>query len=639
VKRQKHRQPAKPAARRDSSSQESRTSPSRSANGIPEFLQRWWSLGWLPGLILIVATVIAYHPAWHGGFIWDDDVYVTDNNLLSAPDGLKRIWFSQDSPSQYFPLTYTMLRMERTFWGLNTTGYHWVNLLLHMVNALLVWRLLQRLNVPGAWLAAAIFALHPVQVESVAWITEQKNVLSLFFYLLALLSWIEFIGERAGRLWRFYVLALIFCALALFSKTTACTLPAALLLILWLKGKPINRSRLAQLFPFFAMGAGMGLLTVFWERYHQGTQGKYFSLGLTERILVASHGVWFYMGKLIWPVNLTFIYPRWSINPADPLAYGWLVMGIGLCAAIYFVRRFVGRSVEVAVLFFVVTLSPVLGFIMLYTFQYTFVADHYQYVACIGLIALAAAGITKVFVGKPFFKFVFCGTLLLALGVLTWRQASAYQNIETLWRDTLAKNPQCWMAHNNLAYVLFKKGQVDEAITHLQKAFEIQPDSADAAYDHSNLGAALLEKGRLDEAIVQLQKSLEIQPENPDAQSNLGVAFLRKGRLDDAIAQFEKSLNLQPADVSTQNNLASALRRKGRVDEAIAHYRQALQIEPDSAETHYNLANALNQKGSVDEAAAHYRRALEIQPNFSAARRNLEDLLSRTQQVRESPPK
>ena len=280
-----------------------------------------------------------------------------------------------------------------------------------------MWRLLKRLGVPGAWLAAAIFALHPVQVESVAWITERKNVLSLFFFLLALLAWIEFVEEPAQT-----AVAVLFAGADFLSrwrccsKTTACTLPAALLLVLWLKGKPINRFRLAQMIPFLVLGVGMGLVTVWWERYHQGTQGALFRLGWLERMLMASHAVWFYLGKLVWPANLTFSYPRWTINAADPLAYGWLVAGAGLGAAIYFARRFAGRGVEVAALFYVATLSPLLGFIMLYTFRYSFVADHYQYVASIGPIALAAAGITRALESfgkaRPFLKPALCGTLV-----------------------------------------------------------------------------------------------------------------------------------------------------------------------------------------------------------------------------------
>ena len=349
---------------------------------------------WLPALFLLVITVVAYHPAWHAGFIWDDDVYVTGNPLLTAPDGLWRIWFSLDCPSQYFPLTYTTFYLERGLWGLNPAGYHWVNLLLHAANALLVWWVLARLRVPGAWLAAAVFALHPVQVESVAWITERKNVLMGFFFLLTICAWIKFIDEPGRRRWRFYILGIAFYALALSAKTTACTLPAALLLILWLKKIPIGWRRLAQVAPFMALGIGMGLLTMWWERYHMGTHGQAFEIPPVERGLIAGRALWFYAGKLLWPANLMFSYPRWTISASDPRAYGWPLATAILGVVIWRARRQLGRSMEVAALFFAATLCPVLGFIMLYTFQYTFVADHYQYLACIGPVALAVAGMT-----------------------------------------------------------------------------------------------------------------------------------------------------------------------------------------------------------------------------------------------------
>src|SRR5215469_15971319 len=427
-------------------------------------------------VVLAALTIVAYRPAWHGGFLWDDDDYIIKNELLTAPDGWQRIWFSLDSPSQYFPLTYSTFRIEHALWGLNTTGYHWVNLLLHVGNALLVWAVLVRLKVPGAWLAAAVFALHPVQVESVAWITERKNVLMGFFFLLTLLGWIAFVNERTRRPWIFYCLALIFYALALSAKATACTLPAALFLILWLQKKPITMRRLGQIVPFVVLGMGMGLLAVWWERYHQGTNRDVFTfLGPIERILVAGRAVWFYLSKIFWPSNLTFIYPRWNISPANLLDYIWLIASIAACVAIYFIRRYVGRGVEVAAAFFVATLSPVLGFIMLFTFRYTFVADHYQYLACIGPIALASAGaVTLAHAFKQSRGLILSAAIcvLAVLGVLTWRQSVMYGDIEALWRVTLARNPGCWMAHTNLGLVLFQKGQFDQAIAHYRAALE-----------------------------------------------------------------------------------------------------------------------------------------------------------------------
>jgi hypothetical protein len=396
-------------------------------------------------LVLAAVTILVYQPSWNGGFLWDDDVYITNNELLTAPDGLRRIWFSLDSPSQYFPLVYTTFRIEHGLWGLNSTGYHWVNLVLHVANALLVWLVLARLKVPGAWLAGAIFALHPVQVESVAWITERKNVLMGFFFLLTLLAWIAFVDGKTKRRWVFYGLALTLYLFALSAKTTACTLPAALFLILWLQHKPIEWKRIIQIIPFLVLGIAMGVLAMWWERYHQGTSRAVFTfLSPIERVLVASRAIWFYLSKLIWPSNLTFIYPRWDIAPTHLLNYAWLLATVIVCAGIYFLRRCVGRSFEVAAAFFLATLSPVLGFIMLYTFRYTFVADHYQYLACMGPIALASAGLVNFADTFKNSRSLIRGAALCVvalLATLTWRQAAMYGNIETLWRTTLARNP------------------------------------------------------------------------------------------------------------------------------------------------------------------------------------------------------
>lgn len=579
---------------------------------------------WVLGLLLFVAVAVAYLPAWHAGFIWDDDDYVTNNPLLIAPDGLQRIWFSTTSPSQYFPFVYTVFRFEHFLWGFNSTGYHCVNILLHAVNALLVWQLLKRLSVPGAWLAAAIFALHPVNVESVAWITELKSVLSLFFVLLTLLAWLNFIEQQHRQLWRWYWLALLFYLFALFSKTTACTLPVALLLILWLQHKPVNRLRLLQIVPFLVLGIGMGLLTMWWERYHIGTQGKMFALSLPDRILVASHAIWFYLGKLLWPVNLIFSYPKWTIVSTDLLAYGWLMAGIVSCMAIYFGRKFFGRNVEVAAIFYVVTLSPTLGFIMLYTFRYTYVADHYQYVACLGPIALAVAGITAGFekLGKSgqLLKPLLCGLLLVMLATLTFRQCKTYADIETLWRVTIERNPTSWMAHNNLGYALLKAGRVDDAITQFKASMDIEPDNEAAYYD---LGIALLRKGRVDEAVSQFLAALALQPDYAEAHNNLGDAMFQKGQTDEAINHYRKALQIKPDYAEAHYNLGVALLQEGQTDEAIIHFQKAVAIRPDYAEAHYNLGFCLLQKGQADEAIIHFQKTLAIRPELVDAHYNL----------------
>ena len=580
-------------------------------------------------VVLAAVTIFAYRPAWHGGFLWDDDAYIINNELLTTLHGWQRIWFSLDSPSQYFPLTYSTFRIEHALWGLNTTGYHWVNLLLHVGNALLVWAVLARLGVPGSWLAAAIFALHPVQVESVAWIAERKNVLMGFFFLLTLLGWIAFIDKRTRRPWIFYCLALIFYVLALSAKATACTLPAALFLILWLQKKPITMRRLTQIVPFVVLGVGMGLLAVWWERYHQGTNRDVFPfLGPIERILVASRAVWFYLSKIFWPSDLTFIYPRWNISPADLLDYIWLLAGIAACAAIYFLRRYFGRGVEVAAAFFVSTLSPVMGFIMLFTFRYTFVADHYQYLACIGPIALASAGIVSLSGKFAQYRAVIVSVALLvvaSLGTLTWRQASTYTDIETLWHTTLARNPECWMAHTNLGLVLLQKGKIDDGIAHYRSALQMQPDSWDAEY---NLGTALLGKNQVDEAILHCERAVRMRPTDPDALVSLGDAVLQKGRTDEAIAHYQKAMMLHPDHFLARYSLGHALLEKGELDSAIQVCRSALLLRPSDVDCQTTLAIALEEKGDPAEAIQHYQKALELAPRSIPTLTNLAWLLA-----------
>ncbi|HEV2839709.1 MAG TPA: tetratricopeptide repeat protein [Chthoniobacterales bacterium] len=583
---------------------------------------------WLWGLLLVAATILVYQQAWHAGFIWDDDVYVTENKLLTAPDGLKRIWFSFDSPSQYFPLVYTSFRLEHALWGLRPAGYHWVNILLHAANAVLVWRLLLALRVPGAWLAAAIFALHPVHVESVAWVTERKNVLMGLFFLLALLAWVKFVEASARQRWKYYSLALVFYALALFSKTTACTLPAALLLILWLKGTRIDWRRLAQIAPFVVLGIGMGLVTVWWERYHQGTQGELFQIGLPERVLVACRALWFYAGKLLWPANLVFSYRRWTISASNLLDYAWVLATGAAAAVIYFARHRLGRGPEVAALFFAATLSPMLGFIMLYTFRYSFVADHYQYLASIGPLALAAAGVTRALEAfgktKRFLKSALYAVVLAPLGLLTWKQCAMYAGADSLWWATLAKNPESWMAHNNIAISLLGKGKVEEAVVHYNKALELDPNYSEA---HFNLGNALLRLGRVDEAIAHYEKALETNPNNIPAHYNLAGVLAQSGRTDAAIDRYNKILEKDPNHAAAHNNLGAALARAGRVNEAMAHYLKALELNPSNGEAHYNFGNTLLQAGRVGEAMTHYDKALELNPNNAAAHNKLASIL------------
>jgi protein O-mannosyl-transferase len=278
-------------------------------------------------VVIAGACFLAYSPALKGPFLWDDNKYITDNELIGAPDGLFRIWFSTDVPSQYFPLVYTSFRFEYRLWGLNPIGYHVVNIVLHILCALLLWLILRRLSIPAAFVAAAAFALHPVNVESVAWIAERKNTSMLVFFLLSALLYIELVLRNHSS-WKgilLYVLSLICFALSLFSKTTACVLPLILILILWFKQVPFNARRILQLIPYFVLGLAMGLLTIWWEKNHQGVGLIDLGLSVSDKLLIASRAIWFYAGKIFWPLNLAFSYTRWKINTSDPVQYLWLL--------------------------------------------------------------------------------------------------------------------------------------------------------------------------------------------------------------------------------------------------------------------------------------------------------------------------
>ena len=579
---------------------------------------------WVLAIALVILTFLAYLPALRCGYVWDDDFYVTKNPLLTAPDGLERIWFSAHNQSQYFPLVYTTLRFEHTLWGLHPVGYHFVNILFHALNALLVWVVLRRLALPGSWLAAAIWAVHPVNVESVAWITELKNTQSTLFYLLALLAWMKYADRETGRPWRFYGLALVLQALALFSKTTACTLPAALLLVLWLRKEPIGWRRLVQVAPFLALGVAMGLISVWWEA-HLGNYGNEldYSFNGLERLLIATHALWFYVTKLVWPAKLAFSYPRWEIDVRDPRQYTWLIGCVAMALFLWWRRRVLGRAPVAAVVFFVAALSPLLGFIPLYTFRYTFVADHYQYVASIGLIALFAAAVSSrvdTWQLGTTGRCALLASLLFALGALTWRQAHIYHDEESLWRDTIAKNPASWMAHTDLAGVLLESGRATEALEEAEQTLRIKPDCAEG---HYNLGNVLVSVGKVDEGIGHYEQALRINPSIAAAHYRLGLALAREDRMPEAIEHWEQALRINPDYADAHSKLGVALAEQGRMPEAMQHWEQAVRVNPDDADAHNRLGLALAKQGHMQDAVGHWEQVLRVNPAFPGAHYNL----------------
>jgi len=592
----------------------------RSAPGLSRPGQSWWQGDGLACLALAIATLIAYQPVLRAGFIWDDDAHVTRSGLRSL-HGLWRIWFEPGATQQYYPVAGSAFWLEHRIWGDAPFWYHLLNVALHAGTTLLLFRILRRLAVPGAFLAAAVFALHPVCVESVAWISEQKNTLSAVFYLSAGLAYLRYDRVR-GLGW--YALGTGLFVLAVLTKSVTATLPAALLVVFWWKrGRLSWRGDVLPLVPLFALGAGAGAMTAWMERTFVGASGAAYDLGLAGRFLVAGRALWFYLGKIVWPVGLTFIYPRWTIDSGDLRQYLFPAAAAGVLAALWAFRGR-HRGPLAAALLFAGTLFPALGFVNVFPFVYSFVADHFQYLAAAIMLAAAAAALAlgAGLLAPPARVAAWIAAFGIAalLGVLSWRQCAIYADSEILWRATIARNPACWMAYNNLAAGLLEKGRVDEAMADIQMALKLEPGNA-AAY--GSLGDALRRRGRVDEAIVQYGRALEIEPNNILVHTNLGDALLQAGHLDEAVSHYQRALVLKPDFASASANLGDALLQSGRVDDAIDRFNSALENDPDEAETHANLGIALIQKGRVEEAISHFERALEINPRFAIAETNL----------------
>ncbi|MFH0982849.1 MAG: tetratricopeptide repeat protein, partial [Planctomycetota bacterium] len=571
------------------------------------------------GALLIGLTLLVYQPAMRCGFIWDDDDYVYNNPTLRSAEGLRQIWFQLGATPQYYPLVHTTYWLEYRLWGLHPTGYHVLNVFWHALVAILLWRVLVVLEVPGAWVAAAVFALHPVHVESVAWITERKNVLSGACYFGAALAYLRgALGWKAspdGRRFRgLYALAFLLFLGALFAKTVTCTLPAVLLLLLWWKRRPLGMRwpGLVALLPFFAIGIAFGMLTVWMEKHRVGARGAEWDFSFIERCLLAGRVLWFYAGKLVYPANLMFIYPRWTIDATAWAWYLYALGAVGAVAALWVARRRIGRGPLVAVLCFAGSLFPALGFFNVYPMRYSFVADHFQYLPSAALLALlvsigfrAAARWTGWRRGCAAAAFL---VILTVLMLLTWRQARIYVNEETLYLDTLAKNPSACMAHNNLGLVLVKQGRIEEGIAHYRRALQLQPGRLEV---WNNLGAALGRLGDLDQAMLVFNEVLRVNPDDADAHCSLAEALAGKGLAERARFHFQQALRLRPEYPEAHNNLGVVLAGQGQLDAAAAHFAEALRHRPEYGKARKNLADALVELGRTDELRRQYGDVLD----------------------------
>jgi protein O-mannosyl-transferase len=595
-------------------------------------------LDWRAAVLLVALPLLAYAPVYEAGFIWDDDQYVTDNHTLRDWSGLVNIWTDRHANPQYYPLVHTTFWLEYHLWKLRPLGYHLVNVALHAANAFLLWLLLRKLAVPGAWWAGALFAVHPVEVESVAWVTERKNVLSAFCYLGAFLTWLKFWpldkGKRpiarqpAGRhgSWSWYAATLVLFAAALCSKTVACSLPAALLLVRWWKCGQLTRRDWLVTAPLFALGLVLALNTAALEKEHVGAVGPDWDFSFLDRMLIAGRALWFYAGKLVWPVGLTFIYPRWTIDAGVWWQYLFPLAAVAVIGALWALRSRLGRGPLVAVLFFAGTLFPALGFFNVYPMRFSFVADHFQYLASAGLLALAGA-IGSLAGGSSPARM--SGILLVcAAAFLTWRQGLIYHDELALWDDTLARNPACWMAYHNRGTIYFKLHDYKKALPDFCKAIEIKPDHVAA---HTSRGAIYMERGDLELAAQDFQQAVQLPGDQWLSHLGLGTFLKKQGRLDAALTEMNLAEQLTRHEpraprAKIYKERGAVLHDMGRYAEAIADFTRAIELDPAEPGVSVNRAASYEKQAQSQQGAL---RASSLQAALSdcqqALQRNAND--------------
>lgn len=559
--------------------------------------------------VLVALLLGAYAMAFGAGFVWDDDSHVTANPVIVGPEGLPEIWTT--TAANYFPLTLTHFWVQHALWGLHPLGYHVVTFACHAIAALLLWSVLRRLAIPGAWLGAALWGLHPVQVESAAWISELKNTQSAIFFLLAVRLWLTWSERREDTALRLYFLSLAAAVCALLSKPSTVMLPMALALCSWWRSGRLSRRELLALAPFLACSLLASGWAIWEQRVHSGAEGAEWQLSFAQRLIVAGKAFWFYLGKLIWPAGLTFIYPRWTIDSSSLAAWTPFLFATAVAGAVgwrLWQNTATGRGSVFGLSFFALLLFPVLGLFNVYFFRYSYVADHFQYLASIGPLAWAGAAIATLprILVRPIAAFA-----LLVASCLTWQHTRTFVSNEALWRATIAQNPAAPMAWLNLGKELARQGRHSEAIATIKHAAEIQPSDADS---HNDTGWHLIDLGYVEEAVPSLQSALQLAPTHAEAHKNLGNAQRKLGRIDLALSHYRHALELAPNSTEAQVNVGSALAESGRFVEALPYFEAALRVAPDYVPAYVNLGIAQGLQRNWPAAIAALEKAATLKP-------------------------
>lgn len=640
--------------------------------------------GWLKPAFLLIALLAVYSPALDGEFLWDDADNIVESIPLRSVDGLRRIWLEPGATQQYFPLLHSLWRLEYQAFGETTRGYHVVNILLHFVACVLLARVLRLLAVPHPWFTAALFGLHPICVESVAWITEGKNTLSLGLFLAALAAYLRSEGfttsgtalsadaaadsaKVSQRRLGWYLASIGLFTAAILSKTNAAALPGVILVLLaWKRGRLVPRDFL-RVVPMLAIAAGVAAVVIHIETNILGAGREEFDWPWSHRILIAGRACWFYLGKILLPYPLTFIYPRWQIDPSDATQWLYPLTALALPPVLWTLRRRIGTAPLVVALCFGGTLLPQLGLLPIYGQLFSFVADHWAYLSAVAPLALASAALARLVPERRGPQTVAALALLGLLGGLTYRQSQLYARPETVWADTIAKNPECWLAHHNLAVLRIDEGNLTAAAAGIDRALELRPvfkeavnnrglialkqkrlDAAKRDFQaaltidprfadaHANLAAALIPGGHYAEAVEHLQAALARKPHYPKGRASLGLLYARTGRPDEGIRELTAAINDDPGDVQAWSNLGTVLASQGKLAEARNCFTHALELDPSLAEALAGLGGLALAQGDLIGAQRALVDALEIDPQNADLQFNLGNVLYRRKLIEEA---
>ena len=582
---------------------------------------------WLAAAILVALTIVVYLPAIvHGGFIWDDNALLTDSATIKDSSGLYTIWFTTKL-IDYVPLTSTSFWIEWRLWHMNPTGYHVTNVLLHALSAVLLWRVLKRLRIPGAWVAGLLFAVHPVCVASAAWIAERKNTLSMVFYLLSILWFVRFDDEGAQQKARgagkWFVLSLLAFLVALLAKGSVTVLPAVLLLIAWWRRERITHKDVIRTIPFFAMSVAFAAMTIFIQ--HRGEAMPQDSV--LVRVLAGGRALWFYLLKDIAPLNLTMVYPLWPVPLNSFVTYLPLMGAVLLIPVLWHFRFGWGRPVLFALGYFVIALAPVLGVFNMAYFAISRVSDHLQYLAVPGIIALVAAAGSLLLEKKNAVAWQAVAAVVTALlCLLTWNHSKIFAVPETLWADNVQKNPNSWRVRNSYGAALFKNNKIDDAIVQYKAGLAIDSTAGDL---HYNLANAYYKQQKREEVIVEFSHALTNSSEAFNAHNNLGIVLGELGRRKEAIPHFQEAIKAKPRWAEAYRNLGDAFLKTDQASEAVKTFEQAIALDPDNSAGHNGLGAAFEKVGDLDGSIKEFQLADQLDSRDSTARQNLSLVLNK----------